>query len=150
MPDLLRLPLRIADYGTRPARFVVGRLLALRRSGEAARDAAPAVATPAPEPPRTAPSRPAPSRPSPKAARRATRHEPTHGEAAAIRAKDHPTGPTIEVAPPWDHYDSMTEEQVLDRLIGAEPTLRAMVRLCESQHAGRPQVLLATEETSVT
>jgi hypothetical protein len=154
MPDLLRLPLRVADYATRPTRFVVGKLLDLRRSGDDQQAAPPAAqAPPAPEPPQTAPTpKPKPAaakkKPSPKAARRATRHEPTHGEAAAIRAKDHPSGPSIEVAQPWDHYDSMTEDQVLDKLTGADPTLRAMVRLYESQHGGRRQILLATEEVT--
>jgi hypothetical protein len=153
MPDLLRLPLRVADYGTRPARFVLGKLLELRRSGDDQQQPPPqeppaAAAPPAPEPPQTAPKKRAPAgkKPSPKAARRATRHEPTHGEAAAIRAKEHPTGPSIEVAQPWDHYDSMTEDQVLDKLTGADPTVRAMVRLYESQHGGRRQILLATDE----
>lgn len=153
MPDLLRLPLRALDLASRPARFAVGKLLELRHSDDDRVVATPA-APPRPEPPQSAaPPRRAPAKkaaPSPKAARRATRHEPTKGEAAARRTEDHPTGPTIDVAEPWDRYDAMTEEQVLDRLTGAEPTIRAMVRLYESQHGGRRQILLATEETVAT
>ena len=43
----------------------------------------------------------------------------------------------------------MTEDAVLERLVGADPTLRAAVRLYESTHGGRRQVLLATDETAV-
>lgn len=151
MPDLLKIPLRVADYASRPTRFVIGKLLELRRSDDDQR-VVPVAEPPAPEPPQSAAPKPKPAakKPSPKAARRATRHEPTHGEAAAIRAREHPTGPTIEVAPPWEHYDAMTEDQVLDRLSGADPTVRAMVRLYESQHGGRRQILIATEETAVS
>jgi hypothetical protein len=169
MPDLLRLPLRAADLATRPARFVIGRLLDLRRSDDArvapsARErpapSAPVV-RPAAPPPAPAPAAkkraPAKQAPSPKAARRATRHEPTKGEAAAIRQQarmeeqeagaEGGPGATIDVAEPWEGYEAMTEDQVLDRLTGAEPTLRAMVRLYESMHGSRRQILLATEET---
>ena len=58
-------------------------------------------------------------------------------------------GPEIHVAEPWDGYDAMTEDAVLERLVGADPTLRAAVRLYESTHGGRRQVLLATDETAV-
>ena len=171
MPDLLRLPLRIADYGTRPARFVLGKLLELRGSDDdqavpaeqpaAPQAAAPQAEKPRPEPPQTAPKKRAPAKkkPSPKAARRATRHEPTKGQAATIRQEQRMAeqdaggpgpGPTIDVAEPWDHYASMTEDQVLDRLTGADPTTRAMVRLYEGQHENRRQILIATEETSVS
>jgi hypothetical protein len=149
MPDLLKIPLRVADYASRPTRFVLGKLLELRRSDDDVR-VTPVAEPPAPEPAQSAPPKarkPAAKKPSPKAARRATRHEPTHGEAAAIRSREHPSGPTIEVAPPWDHYDAMTEDQVLDRLTGADPTVRAMVRLYETQHGARRQILIATEET---
>jgi hypothetical protein len=56
-------------------------------------------------------------------------------------------GATIAVAEPWEGYEAMTEDQVLERLTGADPTLRAMVRLYESTHGSRRQILLATEET---
>jgi hypothetical protein len=83
MPDLLQLSIRVADLATRPARFAVGTLLRF------VRDETPEpVHAPAPEPvadhPQTRPA-PAPRRPRVKAARRAVRHEPTKGEAAAIR-----------------------------------------------------------------
>ena len=55
-------------------------------------------------------------------------------------------GATIEVAQPGDGYDAMTEDAVLERLIGADTTLRAIVRLYESQNGGRRQILIATED----
>lgn len=161
MPDLLRLPLLAADLATRPARFVLGKLFELRHADDD-QTVAPVepVAPPAPEPVPSAPRReraPAQKAPSTKAARRATRHEPTKGEAAAIRQQarmeeqeagsEGGPGATIAVAEPWEGYEAMTEEQVLDRLTGAEPTLRAMVRLYESMNGSRRQILLATEET---
>jgi hypothetical protein len=176
MPDLLRLSLRAADLVTRPARFAVGKLLrahaaagggSVRRSDDdqpvAPTAAAPPQAPPRPEPPQSAPPKkraPARKPPSPKAARRATRHEPTKGQAAAIRQQarmeeqdagsEGGPGATIEVAEPWEGYETMTEDQVLDRLTGADPTIRAVVRLYESMHGSRRQILLATEETVAT
>ena len=112
MPDLLRLPLTVADYATRPARFALGKLLELRRSDDdqAAPVAPPPASTEAAAPPQTAPKpkprakRPAPS---PKAARRAVRHEPTKGQAAEIRAQererewgeDNSVGATVDIDP---------------------------------------------------
>lgn len=173
MPDLLKLPLLAADLATRPARFVLGRLLDLRHSGDdqvvptpgpsfpGPDPAATMPAKPRPEPPQSAKKRaPAKKAPSPKAARRATRQEPTRGEVGKIRQQRHMEeqdagseggpGATIEIAEPWDGYDAMTEDQVLERLTGADPTLRAMVRLYESMNGSRRQVLLATEETVAT
>lgn len=161
MPDLLRLPLLAVDLATRPARFVLGKLLELRHADDDQTVATPvSPVPPTPEPPQSAPPRkraPAKRAPSPKAARRATRHEPTKGEAAAIRQQarmeeqeagsEGGPGATIAVAEPWKGYEAMTEDQVLDRLTGAEPTLRAMVRLYESMNGSRRQILLATEET---
>ncbi|MCW2990997.1 MAG: hypothetical protein JWM73_1591 [Solirubrobacterales bacterium] len=165
MPDLLALPLRVADLATRPARFVLGKLLELRHSDDdkVAPVADAPVPPPAPGPPQSAPAKkPAPARraPSPKAARRATRHEPTKGEVGKIRQQRHMEeqdagseggpGATIEVAEPWPGYETMTEDQVLERLTGADPTVRAVVRLYESMHGSRRQILLATEETVAT
>jgi hypothetical protein len=39
----------------------------------------------------------------------------------------------------------MSEDEVLERLTGANPTVRAAVRLYESMHENRRQVVLATE-----
>ncbi|MFL5843915.1 MAG: hypothetical protein ACJ762_04410 [Solirubrobacteraceae bacterium] len=167
MPALLKLPLRAIDLATRPSRFVLGKLLELRHSDDDEATASPAQEAPAPTPaaeaPQTAPRPTPPKRArakkapaaSPKAARRAVRQEPTKGQAGQIRQAEHMAeqeaggpgpGATIEVAAPWDHYDGMTEDQVLDRLTGADPTLRAMVRLYESTHGGRRQILIATDE----
>jgi hypothetical protein len=140
MPDLLSLTVRVADLATRPARFAIGKLLQLRDS-DSDRDQAPLVAEPPrPEPPQSA--KPAPKRKAP--AKRRPEASPA-ARVAAKRAEEHPSGPTIEVAAPWDGYDAMTEDQVLERMIGADDTLRAMVRLYESTHGGRRQILIATE-----
>jgi hypothetical protein len=158
MPDLLKLPIRVLDLATRPTRFVVGKLLELRHSDDDQATATPAqqAPTPAAKAPQTPPKpKPRAKAPSPKAARRATRREPTRGQAGKIRqaermAEQEAGGPgpgaTIEVAQPWDGYDAMTEDQILDRLTGADPALRAIVRLYESTHGGRRQILIATEE----
>jgi hypothetical protein len=161
MPDLLKLPLRAIELATLPTRYVLGKLLDLGHSDDDDTVAAPVEAEPRPEPPQSAPRKPRAkpkAKPSPKAARRATRKEPTKGEAGQIRQQQHMSeqdaggpgpGATIDVAAPWEGYDAMTEDQVLDRLTGAEPTLRAMVRLYESTHGGRRQILIATEEQPV-
>src|SRR3954469_101745 len=164
MPDLLSLPLRAADLATRPARWVIGQFIdRVRGEDDTPTPTAPTRAS-APPPPQADPPAPrakkrAPAKkPSPKQARRAVRHEPTRGQAAAIREEQREAeqnaggpgpGPTIEVAQPWDGYDTMTEDAVLERLVGADPALRAIVRLYESQHGGRRQILLATEEVQV-
>jgi hypothetical protein len=162
MPDLLTLPLRAAGLTIRTTRWAVGQLLERLLPGE---DEAPVAARPsAPPPPQDDPPRPASKRrapakkPSVKQARRAARHEPTRGQAAAIReaereAEQNAGGPgpgaTIEVAEPWDGYETMTEDEVLERLVGADPALRAIVRLYESTHGERRQVIIATEEVTV-
>lgn len=164
MPDLLRLPLRAIEIATWPTRYVLGKLLDMSHSEDdqvMVAEPPPAPAPPKPEPPQSAKPRPKARpkpKPSPKAARRAVRHEPTKGEVGRIRQEQHMSeqdaggpgpGPTIEVAAPWDGYDAMTEDQILDRLTGADPTVRAIVRLYESTHGGRRQILIATEEQTV-
>jgi hypothetical protein len=90
MPDLVQLSIRALDYSTRPVRFAVGMALRFVRDDAASDTVEPprGASAPAPEPtdahPQTRPE-PTPRRPSPKAARRAVRHEPTKGQAAAIR-----------------------------------------------------------------
>lgn len=181
MPDLLRLPVFALDVATRPARFVIGKLLELRGSDDdrpepaggarredpAPREQRPAAqaapdAPPAAEKPRPAPKRRAPARkaPSVKAARRAVRHEPTKGQAAQLRQQQRMEeqdagseggpGATITIAEPWDGYDGMTEDEVLDRLTGADAAVRAAVRLYEGTHGTRRQIILATEDTVAT
>ena len=161
MPDLLSLPLRAAELTLRTARWAIGHVLDQVMGGDDTPEQEPTAPTraaappPADPPPPRAKKRAPAKKPSPKQARRAVRHEPTRGQAAAIReeqreAEQNAGGPgpgaTIEVAAPWDGYDTMTEDAVLERLVGAEPALRAIVRLYESQHGGRRQILLATEE----
>jgi hypothetical protein len=158
MPDLLRLPLRAAALALAPTRFAVKTVWGLLHPGDAD-ERPPAATAPVPEPAPTAPpqTRPQPRRPppSPKAARRAARHEPTRGQAAALRERQREReqaaggpgpGPEITVAEPWSGYEQMGEEAILDRLVGADQAVRAAVRLYESVNAGRTQVLYATEE----
>jgi hypothetical protein len=162
MPDLLSVSFRAVELATRPTRFLLGKLFELVREGPGIPDEEKPLAQ---EPPQSAPAAPSATRraadaspkPSPKAVRRAVRGEPTRGQAAAIRQQQRQEeqdagseggpGATIEVAEPWDGYGAMTEDQVLDRLTGADPTLRAVVRLYESMNGGRRQILLATEAT---
>jgi hypothetical protein len=169
MPDLLSLSLRAADLATRPARWVIGQIVERVRGEDETPQPEPApaaaatrpAAPPAPpaDPPAPRSKKRAPTRrPSPKQARRATRHEPTRGQAGAIREEQRMAeqnaggpgpGPTIDVAEPWDGYAKMTEDQILERLVGAEPAVRAIVRLYEDTHGARRQILLATEEVHV-
>lgn len=163
MPDLLRLPLRAIDLATLPTRYVIGKLLELRHSDDDqafAPTETVAAAPPKPEPPQSVKPKPRAKpkpKPSAKAARRATRHEPTKGQAGEIRLQEHMAeqeaggpgpGATLQVQAPWDDYDAMTEDQVLDRLTGADPALRAIVRLYEGSHGERRQIMIATEEVA--
>src|SRR4051794_32765022 len=166
MPDLLSLPLRAADLVIRPVTWALGQVLDLVRPDE--EDTPTPRPTPPPEPARASsppkaagPARPKPKpkatakpKPKPKPKRAPARSEPTRGEVAALReqqreAEQNAGGPgpgaVIDVAAPWDGYDAMTEDDVLERLIGADSALRAIVRLYESQHGGRRQILIATE-----
>lgn len=164
MPDLLKLPLRAADLALAPTRFAIRTVRALLPFGHDHEEApAPWPADPhvEPAPPAAAPPRakraaPARPKPSPKAARRAVRHEPTRGEAAALREErrqeeqaaggEDSVGATITVAEPWKGYAAMSEEQVLDRLTGADSGLRVAVRLYEGLNANRQQVIFATDD----
>ena len=166
MPDLLRLPPRATDLALAPTRFAVRTIWGLLHSDDEpgapeATAVAEPVAPPRPEPPQTRPRR-APARPkaSPKATRRAARHEPTKGQAAELRQRQRMEeqdagseggpGASVSVAEPWEGYGAMSEDQVLDRLTGADAATRAAVRLYETFNARRQQILYATEETVAT
>ena len=102
-------------------------------------------------------STPAPEREPAPAARNGVPPSPhesdlTGADAARLReaqreAQSSPDGPgpELHVQPPWDGYDAMNIAQVLERLTGADPTTRAMVRLYEETHKNRKGVLRATE-----
>jgi len=101
-----------------------------------------ATAPPAAAPPPA----PAPVPPSPH------RDDLTGADAARLREAEREAefgpdgpGPELHVEAPWPGYDRMTTAQVLDRLTGADPTTRAMVRLYEETHKNRKGVLRATE-----
>jgi hypothetical protein len=101
---------------------------------------------PAPAPAPAPASAPAPTSPSPHAS------DLSSADAARIReaqreeesSADGP-GPELRVEAPWPDYDRMNVAQVLERLTGADPTTRAMVRLYEETHKNRRGVLRATE-----
>jgi hypothetical protein len=141
-----------ADRAPSPA---VRRGAAAGGNGNGNGGAATAAAPSRPAPPRRAAARPKPKA-SPKAARRAVRHEPTKGEAAAIREERREQeqaaggtdsiGATISVAEPWEGYAAMSEDQVLERLTGADAATRTAVRLYEGLNANRQQVIFATDE----
>jgi hypothetical protein len=140
MTSLLKLPARAVELATAPTRFALKTLLRFVRDDSDA----PRPEAPAPRRERKAPvarkRRPKPpSRTQVAREQRVTRPQQPPGG----------PGPEIHVAEPWEGYDAMTEDEVLERLVGADPTLRAAVRLYESTHGGRRQVLLATEETVV-
>jgi hypothetical protein len=105
---------------------------------------APTAAPAAPARPRR--PAPAPVPPSPH------RDDLTGADAARLREAEREAefgpdgpGPELRVEAPWPGYDAMNIDQVLDRLTGADPTLRAMVRLYEETHKNRKGVLRATE-----
>jgi len=129
--------------------------------------------TPHRPPAAAAPTPPADTEPPPKprarrAARKATADKParerasgpTKGEVAAMREAEREAegqepaatvgpvrgaGPEIHVAAPWEGYDEMALDAVLERLADADETTLAAVRLYESTHENRQAVLLATE-----
>jgi len=105
----------------------------------------PAVAAEPQDEPEAPAAPPEPS-PSPHAgeltsAEAARRRE---AEREAETTPDSP-GPELRVEEPWPGYDAMTVAQVRERLAGADPTMRALVRLYEERHKNRKGVLQATE-----
>jgi hypothetical protein len=149
MTSLLNLTARAVDLATLPTRFALKTLLRFVRDDAADTPPPPVAEAPPPQRERNAPV----ARRRPKAASRP--QPPSRTQVAREQRVTHPPqppggpGPEIHVAEPWKGYDAMTEDEVLERLVGADPTLRAAVRLYESTHGGRRQVLLATEETVV-
>jgi hypothetical protein len=158
----ITLPLRVAALQLRLAREAVDLALGMARelapappSTATADDRPPPARTPTPGSAAEAPARPRPRRTARKAtaARPARRRRsgPTTGEAAAIRAAQRESeagaggpGPELRLAEPWDGYDAMRLDEVLERLQDADPTQLAVVRLYESQHENRHAILLAT------
>lgn len=140
MTTLLKLPLRVGQIASAPPRFAVKTLLRFLQHDE---PSAPVAEAPAPHYEQRAATR---------ARRKATPPKPRPQQAAREGRISRPAqppdgpGPEINVAEPWKGYDAMTEDEVLERLVGADPTLRAAVRLYESTNGGRRQVLIATEE----
>jgi len=147
MATLSTLPLRALDIATAPTRFAVKTMLRfLRDDGAQAAEGGGSAEAPASE----APAPHYEQRAAERVRRRAPRQSPMRAaREGRITRPPQPSGgpgPEIHVAEPWTGYDAMTEDEVLERLIGADPTLRAAVRLYESTHGGRRQVLIATEE----
>jgi hypothetical protein len=54
-------------------------------------------------------------------------------------------GAEIRVDVPWEGYDKMKANDIVDRLKASDPSARAVVRLYEQQHKKRKSILSATE-----
>lgn len=138
MRKLLLLPLKLSLVAARGALTAVV---------EAAWDALTGDVETAPPP---SPTRP---RPAPEPPVDLHDDEPTRGEVNRRRVAQREAdaggpggvGAEVRVDAPWDGYDAMTAQQVVDRLIGADEATLAVVRLYESAKRNRVTVLRATE-----
>ena len=84
--------------------------------------------------------------------------EPTRGEVArrreALREAEAEAeaggaggpGAEIHVDEPWPGYDKLGAGVIVDRLIGADPATRAVVRLYEASHRNRQVIMRATDD----
>lgn len=104
--------------------------------------ATPGAAAPRPGPRRRARGSAPPARDDDLTAAAAARRRERDRESRT--GADSP-GPEIHVDEPWEGYDAMNVAEVAGRLRGADPALRAMVRLYEERHKNRRGVLLRTE-----
>src|SRR3954452_20180914 len=142
MTTLLNLPRRVVEVVTLPPRFALKTLLRFVRDDADQPEPKPESEAPPPRRERTAPVARRRRRTTPPSRTQVAREQRITRPAQAPGGP----GPEIHVAEPWKGYDAMTEDEVLERLIGADPTLRAAVRLYESTHGARRQVLIATED----
>lgn len=141
-----RLGIRIAGWGIR----TVGDLLPVGGGDE------PAEARPEP---REAPARPAPVRttgaPEPRTAEPPVPEPPppTHvDEGATVVAEfaesgaEEGAGAEVELAEPWDGYDRLHADELVDRLSAASSETLAAVALYERANRNRASVVEAAEE----
>jgi hypothetical protein len=79
--------------------------------------------------------------------------EPTRAEVGRRRVAEREAegggpggvGAEVHIDEPWDGYDRMTAQEVVERLIGADEATLAVVRLYEAANRNRVTVLRATE-----
>jgi hypothetical protein len=144
------IPLRAADLWLRAAELGVrAAILPVQLSARAASavlDRVPAGERPAPPPvpvpvPEPAPAR-RPAKPKAKTTPKAKAKAPSRREVRPEPARGHAE---INVAEPWEGYAALSAAEVVDRLAGADDTLRAAVRLYELEHDAREAVLHVTE-----
>jgi len=86
----------------------------------------------------------------PEAPEPATRRRPARAKAKPpTRREVHPEPAPglaeVHVAEPWEGYAALSAAEVVDRLADADETVRAGVRLYETQNEAREAVLHATE-----
>jgi len=148
MRKLLLLPVTLPLAAARGALTAVVEAIAEALAGDL--DAAPppaATREPAPPPP-PPPARAPEPRPEPPI--KIHDDEPTRGEVNRMRlaereAEGGAVGAEVHVDEPWQGYDAMTARQVLDRLVGADDSTLAVVRLYESATRNRATILRETE-----
>lgn len=71
--------------------------------------------------------------------------DPSLVQEVAERGVEDGAGAAVEVAEPWEGYEGMTAERVIERLDRATPAELAAVRLYEGRNRGRETVLAAAE-----
>ena len=172
MPTLLRLPLTIAELAVRGAvslaragvehvlRDEQDRPQSSRETAQPSRDEAavrsartdaPDRATARRRPPagngasRRATASAVPQAPPPSAppAAREGHVDREAVEVASVGPAGEPHA-TIDVAPPWDDYDSLPASEVIARVRGGDAAVKAAVALYEASNKGRSTVLAAT------
>jgi two-component system sensor histidine kinase and response regulator WspE len=141
-----RISVRFALWGAR----TVGGLLPVGNGGEPAAPG-PIVEEP-PAPPETV-ARPAPPAPAPAPTRAPEPPEPAHvDEGATVVAEfaeggaEDGAGAQVELAEPWEGYDRLHADELVDRLTGASSETLAAVLLYERSTRDRSSVVDASEQ----
>jgi hypothetical protein len=90
---------------------------------------------------------PPPARPAPEPRRPPATGPHVDREAEVVESLGPAEGPhaTLQVEAPWDGYDAMAANAVIERIRGADEATKAVVRLYEQMHKKRRTVLAATE-----
>ncbi len=148
MPALLRLPLTIASFTARQtlalAKWGVDHVTGVgEESGRPASTAQPSADSAPEAAVRSGTATVVPQAPVPPAPPRGEIHvdsEPV--EVASVGPASEPSA-TIEVAAPWDDYDSLPASEVIARVRDGDAAVKAAVALYEARHKGRSTVLAA-------
>jgi hypothetical protein len=113
------------------------------------RSPAPEQRSPAPEhgTPTSTPEGPAPEAPITRADEfaKTVDDEPELVMSSADPAAADGAGAQIDVEPPFEGYDSLTAQDIIDHLSTASPEEAALIELYEPMHRNRPTVLAAAE-----